>query len=307
MCCCILFSCQQQQKGDKDQGAAQFGITVDPEEGSQARTQLADYWYQGKAEISSYQLEQARYGEIHAGNAVLIFVTEDFNIDKQVKKESPSRDETTGVLKLNTIRKFPTGLYDYSIMSSIFMPVDTEKYPHVPKMNTSSQDWCGQSFVQLNLQSDGNYRVLNHSYFEKEGEQDFEIKATILEDEIPLRLRLDPKKLPIGAFNIIPSTVHTTLRHEPIEVRKATAAMGDYKGTSFVANQGNQLKTYTITFGSGRILTYVFEEQTPHVIVGWEEQYNNLTTRATRIKTMMSPYWSKNGVGDVKLRKELGL
>ncbi len=36
-----------------------------------------DYWYDGKAEITSYKLEQARYGELHEGYVVLVFVTED--------------------------------------------------------------------------------------------------------------------------------------------------------------------------------------------------------------------------------------
>ena len=33
-----------------------------------------DYWYQGKAELSSYTLEQARYGEIHKGEAVYFYI-----------------------------------------------------------------------------------------------------------------------------------------------------------------------------------------------------------------------------------------
>ena len=36
---------------------------------------FGDYWYQGKAELSRYDLKQVRYGEIHQGDAVLIFVT----------------------------------------------------------------------------------------------------------------------------------------------------------------------------------------------------------------------------------------
>ncbi len=36
------------------------------------------YWYKGTAEITSYQLSQVRYGEVHKGTAVHIFVTENF-------------------------------------------------------------------------------------------------------------------------------------------------------------------------------------------------------------------------------------
>ncbi len=45
------------------------------------------FWLQGFAEISRFELEQVRYGEIHKGDAVLIYVTEEFLIDKQVKSE----------------------------------------------------------------------------------------------------------------------------------------------------------------------------------------------------------------------------
>ena len=38
-------------------------------------TTPAEYWYAGEAEITSYELNQARYGEIHKGKAVTVFVT----------------------------------------------------------------------------------------------------------------------------------------------------------------------------------------------------------------------------------------
>ena len=41
-----------------------------------------ELWHDGKAEITSYKLEQARYGEMHEGQASMIFVTEDFSKEK---------------------------------------------------------------------------------------------------------------------------------------------------------------------------------------------------------------------------------
>ena len=52
--------------------------------------QFASYWYQGKAEINVFDLQQSRYGEVRAGKAVLIFVTEDFSKSKQVKLDAPA-------------------------------------------------------------------------------------------------------------------------------------------------------------------------------------------------------------------------
>ncbi|MEP1854382.1 MAG: septum formation inhibitor Maf, partial [Nonlabens ulvanivorans] len=51
-----------------------------------------DYWYSGKAEISSYELSQSRYGEMRDGKSVMIFVTEPFNTVDEVKADNPSDD-----------------------------------------------------------------------------------------------------------------------------------------------------------------------------------------------------------------------
>lgn len=110
-----------------------------------------DYWYQGKAEISSYNLQQARYGALHEGKAVLIFVTEDFSENKQVKLDHPSQaeDDAVKVMKLKLVKKFNTGIYLYSMISSIFTPVNTQTFPHSLKVTTTSQEWCGHTFTQL--------------------------------------------------------------------------------------------------------------------------------------------------------------
>jgi hypothetical protein len=42
-------------------------------------TDFEKYWFNGEAELSSFQLTQARYGELREGKAVMIFVTEPFS------------------------------------------------------------------------------------------------------------------------------------------------------------------------------------------------------------------------------------
>ncbi len=60
-------------------------------------------WYTGKAEISSYDLQQARYGELRNGEAALIFVTEDFSTEKLVKLDEPEKtNDKLRVLKMNS-------------------------------------------------------------------------------------------------------------------------------------------------------------------------------------------------------------
>lgn len=175
------------------------------------KTDFRSYWYSGKAELTRYALEQARYGEIHKGDAVLIFVTEPFLTDKQVKHESGEGSKAVSVLKLNLVKKFFTGIYPYSIMTSIFSPVDTAKHRTL-KVTTSSQEFCGHTFTQLNFRNN-QYQTQVRSYFQVEGDRNFYLEATLLEDEIWTRIRLAPETLPKGEIELIPATQFSQLWH----------------------------------------------------------------------------------------------
>ena len=105
------------------------------------------YWFAGDAEISSYTLTQSRYGELRSGNAVLIYVTEDFLPNTQVKANNPG-ENSIKVLKLNATKNFNTGIYPYNIMQSTFQPVYNKSQPL--KISASIQEWCGHVYAQIN-------------------------------------------------------------------------------------------------------------------------------------------------------------
>ncbi len=263
-----------------------------------------DYWYAGKAEITRYALQQARYGELRNGDAVLIFVTEPFLKDKQVKYEFGDDAQAVSVLKLNFVRKFYTGIYPYSMMSSIFTPVDWQTLPTL-KVTTSAQEWCGHVFLQLNRRDDG-YRVQLRSYFQREGDRDFQVGAALLEDEIWTRIRLAPKSLPTGEIAIIPGTQFQRFKHIPLKVEKATATRRDEGDVQVYAVDYPRLE---------RKLTIRFERAFPHRILEWNETYLDgfgnrarmLTTRAVKTHSLRIDYWTKNKLSDSHLREELGL
>ncbi len=268
---------------------------------------FGEYWFQGKAEVNSYKLEQARYGEIHQGSAVLIFVTEDFSLAKQVKLDRPenSGQDAVKVMKLNLTKKFNTGIYPYSMMSSVFSPIDRKKHPHTLKVTTSSQEWCGHTFTQLNKTPQG-YKAQLHSYFEQEGEQLLDLPNTWVEDEIWNIIRLTPDSLPVGEMDIIPSTMAQRLRHTTLQAEKATATLD--------TNQGEI--TYKLDYPSSkRKLAITFKQEFPHRILLWKETYlsgfgadaQELTTTARLDQTMMIDYWTKNKNKDSKLRQKLHL
>jgi len=264
------------------------------------RNAFNDYWYAGKAEVNSYHLRQARYGEIHDGDAVLVFVTEPFSESKQVKLDYPEEagKDKVDVLKLNTIRKFNTGIYDYSMMTSVFTPVDHNTYPYSLKSTTSSQEWCGHSFTQFNLERN-NYRVQQFSYFEQEGDDDKNVDAAILEDALFNHLRLNGCELPLGDIDLIPSTTYTRLKHENI---RPTAA-------SITRTQSESKSTYVIEYQHyNRTLTIDVDQIFPHKILAWSENNGDgLTTTARLKETLNTDYWSKHNNQHEGLRTELGL
>ena len=263
-----------------------------------------NYWYQGKGELNGYELEQARYGDIHKGNAVLVFVTEDFSTQALTKADGKN-GPSVPVLKVNFDKKFLTGIYPYSMIMTVASPVDINRYPRPLKVATSSQEWCGHTYTQFNLRGK-EYEFTEHSYFPGEGDQEERMKAVMLEDEIWTKIRIAPGQLPTGQVEMIPGTFYLRLRHQQALPEKATASLQKGAGGEMI---------YSLKYASGRRLEITVEANSPHKILGWEESYitgwgdssTELVTRARLKKSTLLDYWSRNGNGDRQLRKSIGM
>ena len=277
--------------------------TSSPEAGPAAfNGSLTDYWYQGTAEITTYDLEQARYGEMRQGEAILIQVSEDFLTDQQVKNDAYENPNTTGVLKTNLLRRFTTGLYDYSLMTSVFTPVKYLEQPRTLKVTTSSQDWCGQSYTQLNYRGGNAWDMELRSYFEREGDQSASLPADFVEDEVFNRIRLGGT-LPTGTFNVIPNTGYLLMTHQPYVGTPVQAAL---------ETDSDSLRRYVLDYTTlDRRLEVMFDAAAPHIIRKWTETYPSrdtvLTTTATLRAQRMEPYWQLNANKDAPLRAQFGL
>ncbi len=267
------------------------------------------YWYSGNAEITRYELQQARYGEMRKGDAVLIFVTEDFLADKQVKYEFGDNDNAVPILKMNSTRKFYTGIYPYSMMTSVFTPTSGEP---TLKVATSSQEWCGHTFLQLNNRDD-KIAVELRSYFQAESDQNFKIDTALLEDELWTKIRINPESLPTGDFEIIPGSTFARLRHTKLKGEKASASL---KTTTDKDFSENEIRVYELEYKElERKLSIKFEKEFPYQILGWEETYKSgfganaklMTTKAIKTHSLKTNYWSKNKLSDSHLRDELGI
>ena len=268
----------------------------------QLSQQFKDYWYTGKAELTRYELEQARYGEIRDGDAVLIFVTEDFDKDKQVKHESGDNQQAISVLKLNLTKNFVTGIYPYSLMSSVFTPVDHNK--STLKVTSTTQEWCGHTFSQLNLIGK-KYQGHLFSYFQQEGDQEFTLDDALLEDEIWTMLRIQPFSLPVGEIQLLPGTQFLRLKHHPFSLESAIASMEKVDNSKW--------SKYRVEYQNiPRVLEITFETEFPHTIEDWEEHSTDsngvtLVTKARKTHAIKGAYWSQNHNADSVVRKDLGL
>ena len=139
-------------------------------------------WHDGNAELASYTLTYPRYGELRTGTAVMVTVTEPFDPTARVKADA-LRDDTYSVIKLNLAEDFQTGVYDYNLMTSVF--VATESANGLPpgsptKVSFSSQEWCGHVYQQAlfgqTKPGTPSAQQTSHSYFEGEADQHLDME-----------------------------------------------------------------------------------------------------------------------------------
>jgi len=253
------------------------------------------YWFDGKAELTSYQLTQMRYGEAREGSAVLIFVKEPFLKQEQVKANSPS-SASVDVLKLNYTKNFNTGIYPYSIMQSVFSPLTNQ--PHAIKVTASTQEWCGQTYMQLNNRQE--FEVQSHSYFEGEDDQQLNLKKAFLENELWTKLRIEPTKISTGELKVVPDFSYLRLKHKPIKAYEAKIEQEVINDTLITKLKYSDLE---------RALVIFQENEFPFQILKWQELEgeNQPFTEAVINKTMKIDYWNKNANRFEVLRDSLGL
>ena len=260
----------------------------------------SEYWFD-KAEITRYELTQSRYGEIRTGHSVLIFVTEPFLPEKQVKHEYGEDLDSIPVLKLNRIRSFTTGIYDYRLMASVFHPMeDVGPEPSGLKIAMSATEWCGLVFQQINRRDDTLQSELR-SYFQNEGDQNGTLPNVWTEDELWLRIRIAPNTLPTGEFQALPELFYQRLAHlQP----STMSAIG-----SISTNESGATSRYTLYYPAlDRTLTISYETQYPHRIFGWKETVQGkMFSRGKSTHTERLYYWQLNQNEDLPYREKLGI
>ena len=258
------------------------------------------YWYQNKAEINIYELDQIRYGQSRKGKAVMIFVTEDFSKKSQVKLDNPNKNlrDAQKVIKLNKTRSFYTGIYPYETMLSVFTPV----YDDVrsPKVVASVTEWCGQSYTQMNWKN-GGYRIQQFSYFESEGDQEVKINA-LSEDELWNLLRLNPDQILEGETELFPGLIYQRFSHIPLKKQKAVISKNS------LDSENSELRVDYSQIDRKLVIKY--QSSFPFEILSWREEEisskgDTLITKALRKKLKVLDYWNRNSNIDYELSEDL--
>ncbi len=265
------------------------------------------YWGDGNAEINIYSMTQNRYGEEREAQVVLIYVTEPFNLKKQVKTDHVNNDDDSklNVIKLNRIKKFQTGIYQYNIMSSVFSSIDKYKIddmeypPGSPvKISFSSQEWCGLVHHQLNRTSEG-FSSISHSYFEAEADQNGNLEFnsnTHFADNLYIDVRELINPLTADSINIYQTLEMTRLFHRPLELLKGEVTMKEdmyvYKGDEL------EIRHWIITAGK-QTWKFVVEQKFPRRILAFEHWDGDNRIEFARLeRSKRLPYWKLNKNGD---------
>jgi hypothetical protein len=268
------------------------------------------HWGDGRAELNGYALAQPRYGAVRKGTAVLVYVTEDFSEALRVKADAGRhpKSDVFPVMKLNAVREFQTGIYDYDVMTSTFLRV-ARGWP-LAKVSFSSQEWCGHVWHQL-VPRAGRLGGVFHSYFdgEADGTDSLEMpEGGLLEDALPIVLRgwngeyLKPGESREVAF--LPSLLHARFAHRPLAWVKARVSRSAAASSVRVKAGSFEVTTYEVEVAGGRTLTYAIETRPPFRLV---RQTGPDGEEMTLAGSTRLPYWQLNGPGGEKHLRELGL
>jgi len=266
------------------------------------------WWHDGKAELDGYHLVVSRYGQDRRGSAVMIFVTEPFSASKHVKvddyRKNPS--DVIDVLKLNLVRDFQTGIYDYNTMVSTF--VRSSNLEPV-KIVFSSMEWCGSVYEEL-IFGAKEIRGSYASYFENESGPVVLARPTggLTEDELFIRVRgLHRDFLAAGerrTVPFLPGAFYSRLSHHRQEWIQASVSRSKEPVAVTVAAGTFNAMLYDIQTSDGRAGQFWIEDAYPHRIVKWSlpPDISGELAGSQRLE-----YWRLNAEGGEKYLKDLGL
>ena len=217
---------------------------------------FTDYWQNERIETTKYELKE---DSISVGEGSL-----SFNIQYV---EGVNKTDSIQVLHSDFTGKIHKENYDYSAMTSAYLPLNLTLRPHAMKVINSVQEPAGNSFLALS-QIPKSYEIVAKNTFKEKTKEYFILERQQLEDELWSKIRLNPNDLPTGDIEIIPSFAYWQSVRKSPSINEAKAELKDYAGTEFT---GKKLQLYSLDYPElKRNLSIVFESDFPFEIVGWK-------------------------------------
>ena len=217
---------------------------------------LTDYWQNGKIETTKYELKE---DSITVGEGSLTF-----SIDYV---EGVNNTDSIQVLHSDFTGKIHKENYDYSAMTSSYLPLNLTLRPHAMKVINSVQEPEGNSFLTLS-QIPKSYEIIAKNTFQEKLKEHYILERQHLEDELWAKIRMNPNDLPTGDIEIIPSFAYWQSVRKSPSIYEAKAELKDYTGTEFT---GKKLQLYSLDYPDlKRNLSIIFESDFPFEIVGWK-------------------------------------
>jgi len=277
-------------------------------------------WQDGKAELAGYRYQVTRYGERRTGTAVLVTVTEPFRESTRVKADDPrvNPGDVFEALKVNLVRDFQTGIYDYNTMVSAFCR--SRDFSPV-KVSFSAAEWCGHVYQEIVFLP---HRVtdLVRSYFEGESaSRSLQWKkGGVAEDLLFVLLRglRGPFLAPGETRSIpfLPSPFYSRLVHRRVAWTTATVERSAAPERIRVPAGTFEADVTVVRVADGRVGRFWIERAHPHRILKWA--WSPPAKTATRMGadgadtgeltgSKRLPYWELHQNGDERYLRDLGL
>lgn len=261
-------------------------------------------WFAGDAEMNAYRAVVPRYGEPRAAELVLVYVTEPLNRRTWIKDDDARGDDRVGALKLNVSLKFTTGVYPYSVFTSVFSPYGDwgrERFSPV-KITLTAQEWCGHVFHGI-WPGEDRFTSQLFSYFAQEGEARAEVPTApgaLYEDALLIQLRELEGPFAGGRDwrgEVVPALWRTRRRHrgggpEAATITRARASVDGVEANRFTLRYGDIERVFDVeSSGARRVL-------------GWR---TNDGEEVHLLRSVRMPYWQLNHNADLPRRAEIGL
>jgi hypothetical protein len=250
----------------------------------------------------------------------MITVTEPFSASKRVKADDARANpaDTFEALKVNLVRDFQTGIYDYNTMVSVFSR--TKDFTPV-KISFSAAEWCGHVYEELAFEPHRTTDLVR-SYFEDESASRTLRwqKGGVAEDMLFVLLRgLRGEYLSLGSGRnvpFLPSPFTSRLTHRPVAWTTAWIDRAPSSERLRIPAGVFEADLMTVRVADGRVGRFWIERAHPYRVLKWE--WTAPASRGSRmgadgadagelIGSKRLPYWQLHANGDERYLRELGL